>query len=134
MPKVAFLVPASPNAGFYSQIAALNLALKKLSWGRWEPELCVTMGARSFPADVNDAFERWLDYVKDFAFSYVSQTRWERMNNWAQVDATLLNAPRDADVYVTLDADTLPVANLEAVLEAVRNDLNRPGFVGGSNS
>ncbi len=117
MPKVAFLVPASSDARFYSEIAAINLAMKALPWRRWEPALCVTMGSRMPSANEEDSFDRWRAYVREVDFTYVAEARWERMGNWDQVDSTLRLAPRDADVYVTLDADTLPVSGLENVLD-----------------
>ena len=119
MPKAAFLVAASPNAGFYSQIAAINLALKALPWKRWEPEVYVTMGSRNSAAVSEDRFERWRPYVREVNFAYVSETEWERINNWAQVDSTFLFAPRNADAYVKIDADTLPVAGLEDILDEI---------------
>lgn len=119
MPRVVFLTPASPNAGFYSEIAAIDHAIKALPWGRWEPELYVFMGSRPPFAESDDSFERWRVFLREVNFSYVSEASWERINNWAQVEDSLLMAPRGADVYVTLDADTLPVAGLESVLDEV---------------
>ena len=62
---------------------------------------------------------RWRPHVRDVDFTYVTKSCWERLGNWAQVDSTLLLAPQDADVYVTVDADTLPVSDLEAMLQDV---------------
>jgi hypothetical protein len=119
MPKVAFLVPASPNAGFYSEIAAINLVIKTLPWQRWEPILCVTMGSRMPSANEEDSFDRWRSYVREVNFTYVAESQWLWYGNWAQVDSVLQLAPRDADVYVTIDADILPVAGLEGILDEV---------------
>jgi hypothetical protein len=49
----------------------------------------------------------------------VSDEEFARKNNWAQCDAALENAPGDADVLLSLDADTLPVAGFEDVLDRV---------------
>jgi hypothetical protein len=119
LPRVSFLVPASPNAAFYSQIAALNLALKALPWRRWEPSLHVTMGPRMPGASSDDRFDRWRAYVREVEFTYVSEARWAAQDNWAQVDSTLWTAPRNADVLVSLDADTFPVSSLEGILDEV---------------
>lgn len=119
MPKVAFLIAGSPNASFYSQIAAINLAVKTLRWGRWEPALCVTMGSRIPYGNEQDSFDRWHAYVQEVDFTYVAESRWERLGNWAQVDSAFQLAPRDADIYLSLDADALPVAELESVLDEI---------------
>ena len=119
MPKVAILLAASPNKGFYSQISALNLACRKLAWGRWEWEICAAMGCRTPGVDEEDEFARWRMHLRDVTFTYVSEAKWEQKNNWVQVEAQLSMAPRDADVYLALDADTLPVSGLEDVLDEV---------------
>jgi hypothetical protein len=117
MPNVAFLVVGSPNAGFYSQVAAINLAIKTLPWRRWRPEIFVAMGGPS--GNGEDSFERWRAHLREVSFSYVAETAWEQANNWAQVETRLLSAPRNMDIYVTIDADTLPVAPLEDVLDEI---------------
>jgi hypothetical protein len=119
MPKVAILLAASPNKGFYSQISALNLACRKLPWGRWEWEICAAMGCRTADVDGEDEFARWRMHLRDVTFIYVSEEKWDRKYNWVQVEAQLSMAPRDADVYLALDADTLPVSSLEDVLDEV---------------
>lgn len=122
MPRLAFVLAGSPNARFYSQFAALNAAIKAVPWTVWEPSIHVAMGARSPGGTPDDMFERWQPYLREVQFTYVSEARHEAEGNWAQVDTSLLSAPRDADAYVTLDADTLPVSDLEGVLAEVHRE------------
>jgi hypothetical protein len=49
----------------------------------------------------------------------VSEAHFAVDGDWAQSDDLLRCAPRDADVILTLDADTFPVASLTGVLDFV---------------
>lgn len=116
MPKVAFLIPASPVRAFYSQIAAFSLAVSRLNWHRWEPTVHVCMGGEP---DI-EAFRDWLPHLPDVATVFVpasvsASTPWY----FAQYDGLHRWAPRDADVVVRTDADTLPVGDLEDLLDHV---------------
>lgn len=113
------MIAGSANAAFYSQVAAFNYALKRLTWTRWTPEIYVALGPRLADESFEDSFARWRQHLKDVTFSYVSESSWDEKDNWAQVDASMLNAPRNADVYVSVDADTLPVGELETILDEI---------------
>jgi hypothetical protein len=115
MPKVAILIAASPTRAFFSQIAATSLALRKLRWSRWEPVIYAYMGGERDEA----AFAEWLPHLRDVEIVRVSTSRSERDGDWAQCDDVFRLAPRDADVLLAMDADTLLVANLEQVLDDV---------------
>jgi hypothetical protein len=116
MPKAAFLIPASPTRAFLAQIAAFSLALSRLDWHRWEPSLHVCMGGEPDTA----AFRDWLPHLRDVATLFVpasvsENTPWY----YAQIDGLYRWAPRDADVMVRMDADTLPVGGIEDLLDYV---------------
>jgi hypothetical protein len=113
MPRVAILVAASPTRAFFSQLAVLSLAMRKLSWSQWQPSLRVYLGGHHDP----DALAQWLPHLADIDVSWVSDARFAREGDWAQSDDVFRCAPRDADVLVTMDADTMPVADLEDVLD-----------------
>jgi Glycosyltransferase 61 len=116
MPKVAFLIPASPNRGFFSQIAAFSLALSWLDWHRWEPSVHVCMGGEPD----TEALRDWLPYLRDVATLLVPASVSEAIPwYYAQIDALYRWAPRDADVLVRMDADTLPVGDIEDLLDYV---------------
>ena len=115
MLKVAILIAASPGPVFYSQIAALSLALRKLRWTRWEPTVYAYFGGKHDA----DAYATWGPHLRDVEIICVSETCFARKGIWAQCDAIFELAPRDADVLLLMDADTLPVADLEDVLDQV---------------
>jgi len=116
--KFAILIPGSATAGFYSQIATISLALKQQRWNLWKPRIYAYLGPRLGP-DSGSLWERWAPYLRDVEFAYASEGQFAEMDNWAQCDAMISMAPRDADVVLTLDADTLPVQNFESVLDRV---------------
>jgi hypothetical protein len=125
MPKLAILIPGSANAAFCSQIAAISLALRKITWRAWEPEIHAFFGDNNAQGD--EEFARWRQHLPDVEVFWVSPKQFDRHDNWAQVDATMRLAPRDADVLLSLDADTLPVRNFEDILDRV---LQEDGFAG----
>jgi hypothetical protein len=116
--RVAILVVGSSNAAFYSQVAAISGAIRALSWQRWQPAIYLYVGG-PLASDNDRCWTHWRQYLRDVNVAHVSVDSWTRDDNWAQADAALRWAPRDADVLLTLDADTLPVANFEDVLDRV---------------
>lgn len=115
MKRVAILVAASPSTAFYSQIAALLMALRGIDWESWTPSVHVYMAGH----DDADALARWRPYLRDANFCWSSDRRFDLEGDWAQSDDVFRCAPRDADVIVTMDADTFPVASLVPVLDDV---------------
>jgi hypothetical protein len=115
MPRVALLIAASPTAAFYSQIAALNLAVRRLRWSRWEPSIHVYIGGPQDP----DCYAEWQRHLADVDVWRVSGTRFAQEGDWAQSDDAFRFAPRDADVLLALDADTFPVESLEDQLDRI---------------
>ena len=115
MRRVAILIAASPTPSFYSQVAVLNLALRKLTWSRWQPSVHMYLGGRW---DL-DAYAEWRPHLRDVDINWVSDTRFSRDGDWAQSDDALRCAPRDVDVFLAMDADTFPVAPLEAILDRI---------------
>jgi hypothetical protein len=68
----------------------------------------------------SDAFEEWKPFLRDVTIIFAPNSHSE--NNpfhYAQIDGLFRWAPIDADVLVRMDADTLPVNNLEDVLDYV---------------
>ena len=115
MRRVAILVAASPTSAFYSQVAVLNLALNRLHWSRWEPSLHVYIGGPSNPA----ALAQWAPHLRNVQVHWTSATRFALTGDWAQSDDVFMSAPLDADVFLAMDADTLPVDEIEPVLDRV---------------
>ena len=115
MPDVQILIPASPVTAFFSQIAAFSWALKSLRWSRWRPMLRVVMGGE---VDT-EALDRWLPFLSDVEIMLLSRAQSLREGIWAQYDTLYQLASKDADVILRMDADTLPVADFEDVLDEV---------------
>jgi hypothetical protein len=115
MNKVAFVVPISPTEGFFSQVAALNLALGALDWRRWSPSLHILVGG---DLDVR-TFQRWQPYLREASTILVPPAQFAREGIWAQSDGVFRWIPGDADVIVAVDSDILPVGDLEGVLDRV---------------
>jgi hypothetical protein len=102
MPKVAILIAASPVRAFYSQIAAMSLALRKLRWTRWEASVYAYIGGEHDAA----AFAEWMPHLRDVGFACLNFAReGDRLNLTPCSEL----APRDADVLPRMDPDTLPV-------------------------
>jgi hypothetical protein len=118
MPKLAILIPGSAKPAFYSQIAAISLALRALRWTSWEPVIYAYFGEKN--AGDDGEFVHWRQHLKDVEIFRVSPTRFSLEGNWAQVDSAMNLAPRDADAVLSMDADTLPVRNFEPVIEEIR--------------
>ena len=118
MKHVAFLVAASPNAAFFSQIAVLRRAFDRLPWTRWDHTLHVYLGGTP-EVGALDAWRPHLDGV-DLRWSTAEDE--QRDGDWAQSDDVFRHAPAAADVLVALDADTLPVRSLEPILDEVVAD------------
>lgn len=115
--KVTFLVAASPTEGFMSQIAAFDLALKRLNWERWQPTMLVCFGA-GLDRNAYAAYARWRPYLQDVTIVFAPESQPnEYWHN--QMDGIYRWAPADADVLVRVDADTLPLRNLEPVLDLI---------------
>jgi hypothetical protein len=121
--RVAILIAASPTTAFYSQIAALLVALRKLPWSDWTPTVHVFLGGPREPG-VEDA---WRLHLEAASLHWASDRHFAADGDWAQSDDLMRCAPRDADVLLMLDADTFPVAPLTDVLE----DVQRTGTVAG---
>jgi hypothetical protein len=116
MPKVCFLIPASPTHGFFSQIAAFQASLGKLNFSRWKASIFVCLGGEPNP----EAEEAWRTQLRDVMLRPIPNSQSEQNPYfYAQIDGLFRWAPDDADVYARMDADTLPVGELEDLLDHV---------------
>ena len=115
--KVTFLVPASATPGFLSQIAALQLALRRLPWTRWQADIVVCFGGTA-GLEATFQLSRWLPYLADVTVVFPRKRATDAVYD-GQIDELYRAAPADADVLVRADADVLPVANLEPLLDLV---------------
>lgn len=120
MRRVAILIAASRNDAFYSQIAAIALAVRALPWRRWQPAIHAYFDGPLSPGD--PVWQRWAEHLRDVHVVPVLPEAFVRDGNWAQVDATFEHVPDAAHVLMSLDADTLPVAGFEDLLDVVADE------------
>ena len=67
-----------------------------------------------------NAFEEWQPYLRDVTIIFAPKSHSESIPfYYAQIDGLFRWAPLDADVLVRMDADTLPVGDLEDLLDHV---------------
>lgn len=124
MRTVDFLIAASPNDAFYSQIAALRLALRRLCWTGWEPRVHVFLGG----GRQGDPIEAWRPHLDGVELHWTSDALFARDGDWAQSDDVFRHVP-DADLVVALDADTFPVQPFEVMLDRVRDTQTVAGVI-----
>jgi hypothetical protein len=123
--NVAILVAASPTPAFYSQLAMLDLAFRKRHWRRWRPAIHAYFGgSRDTSADA-----WWLPRLHGISLHWTADSDFARDGDWAQSDDVFRRAADDADVIVAMDADTLPVADLEDVLDMVLDSGSIAGVI-----
>ena len=102
--RVAILIAGTRNAAFYSQIAAIAVALQALPWRRWRPSVHAYFGgpAGDDSTDEEGDWARWAPHLRDVHVTDVSSESFADKQNWAQVDATLELAPSDTEVLISL--------------------------------
>jgi hypothetical protein len=113
--RVAILIAASPTDAFYSQVAALAMRLRALTWSRWQPSIHVHLGGDRD----SDTYADWRPYLRDVEIVWTSETRFALEGDWAQSDDAFRFAPRDVDLLVAMDADSFPIADLEPLFDRV---------------
>jgi hypothetical protein len=119
MRRLAIVIPGTHGAAFYSQIAAIAVAVRSLPWQRWKPSIHAFLGPAEAKASSDGRWQRWAPFLRDVDVRDVDSGTSAALGNWAQVDAALEEAPAEAEVILCLDADTLPVASFEDVLDTV---------------
>jgi hypothetical protein len=117
--KLDFIIPASPNDAFFSQLAMFRLGLDALGGPYRDARLVAVFGAderSALPLIWRPRFERIeVEWAEPEAF--------KRDSYRAQGDRRFEVMRPDADVVVLCDADTLLIRPFsEDVLEVVRND------------
>jgi len=112
---LAILIAASPTAAFYSQVAVLDRALRRLPWRHWRYSLHLYLGGAPEPG----ALETWTPYLAGIDLRWSTAEALAHDGDWAQSDDVFRYAPSGADMILALDADTLPVGALEPLLDQV---------------
>jgi hypothetical protein len=113
-----FVIPASPNDAFFSQIAMFRLGLDALGGAYRNARLVAVFGdSRIVPIP-----EKWKPHFERIEVEWADPSRFERFGFRAQCTRRFEIIRPDADVAVSCDADTLLVRPFEpATLDAVIN-------------
>jgi hypothetical protein len=115
MRVVDILIAASPNAAFYSQVAVLRLALRRLPWSGWHARLHMFLGGACDRAEL----ARWQPHLGDVTLHWSSKDLYASIGDWAQSDDVFTFDSSGSDIVMAMDADTLPVDTLEPILDQV---------------
>ena len=123
------MIPMSSRRSFYAQLAVMQRAFDALEWQRWTPRLYACVGG------VIDRVqeELWAPYLRDVTIIHCADSDTAEQGIWAQGDAQLRFAPADADVIMCMDADALPLAAFEDVLDKVVEDGSVAGVIAHDN-
>lgn len=111
--KLAYLIPASPTDGFYSQVAMFRLALDALGSPYRDARIILTIGS-----DESSAVPlRWEEAMARVDVSFVRELGDQSYR--AQVAGRWSLVPEDTDIVVLGNADTLPLARYDELLQRV---------------
>jgi hypothetical protein len=121
--KVAILISPPPSEGAVFQIAAICMALSKLDWMHWRPELYVFCD----DVRVDSVISKWWPFRGE-AVRTAPPDPSHPSYSPSHTDAPFRWRGSDAEVIVRLAPDILPVRNFEDVLEKFR-DADRVGGV-----
>jgi hypothetical protein len=115
MPRVEFVVAGSPNSSFFSQIFASKSSVFAQSWKNWRPSYrCVFGGAPNWVS-----LRRWMPRLEDVDIEFLSNVRPGLDTYFAQSERRFSTGDCDTDVFVLLDADTIVLNGIEAILDKV---------------
>jgi hypothetical protein len=121
--KIDFVIPASPNDAFFSQIAMFRLALDALGDAYREARLVAVFG----DTRITPLPDRWRPHFEKIDVEWADPGEFERIGYRAQSERRYEVFRPDADVIVSCDADTLLIRPFEPeVIAAARH-----GILGG---
>ncbi|MCV0396070.1 MAG: hypothetical protein K5872_18025 [Rhizobiaceae bacterium] len=115
MNTVYFMIPASPNDGFLSQIAAFRRSVDSALWRRWRPRVTAFFAEEFDPA----VLARWYPHLQDMDLVFRDRRLFTEHRYFAQGDSRMSMVPADADALVLVDADTFVAGDLEDMLDEV---------------
>ena len=121
--KIDFVIPASPNDAFFSQIAMFRLALDALGHLYSEARLVAVFG----DTRITPIPDRWKSHFEKIDVEWADPGKFERIGYRAQCERRFEVFRSDADIVVSCDADTLLIRPFEPeVIAAARH-----GVLGG---
>jgi hypothetical protein len=116
--KIDFVIPASPNDAFYSQIAMFRLGLDALGGVYRTARIAAVFG----DSRITGLPEKWKAHFERIDVEWADPSPVESFGYRAQSDRRFDIIRPDADVAVSCDADTLLIRPFEqATMDAVVN-------------
>lgn len=116
--KIDFVIPASPNDAFYSQIAMFRIGLDTLGGAYRTARLVAVFG----DSRITGLPEKWKAHFERIDVEWADPSLVEPIGYRAQSDRRFEIIRPDADVVVSCDADTLLLRPFEqATMDAVVN-------------
>lgn len=109
--KLDFLIPGSPNDGFFSQIAFFRLALDSLGGAYRDARLVAVFGHET-PMSLPS---QWAPYFKNIDVHWADPSEVRRRDSAAQADKRFELFRPDADLVVLCDADTVIMRSFSGV-------------------
>ena len=115
--KIDFIIPASPNDAFFSQIAMFRLALDALGHAYREARLVTVFG----DSRITPLPDRWKPHFERIDVEWADPSLFEHIGYHAQSERRFGVLRPDADIAVFCDADTLLIRPFEPdVIAAAR--------------
>ncbi len=120
-----FIIPASPTAAFFSQIAMFNLAIGRRTWRRFKPRVIALFGDQ--PDDAT--YEAWRPHLASVLKVFLPNDEFSETDYMRQIDWRFRMTPPDADLAIFCDADTLVISDIEEIAAKVVADQGVAGVV-----
>lgn len=120
-----FVIPASPTASFFSQIAMFELAVRRRTWRLFTPQVIAVFG--DTPND--ETYDKWRPHVQSVIKVFLPSDQSTRGGYMRQVDWRFRVVPTDADIAIFCDADTIVVGDVEEMASMVAAEQSVAGVI-----
>lgn len=121
--KIDFLIPASPNDSFYSQIAMIRLALDALGGVYRDARVVAVLGDKA----VVPLPDKWMPYYERIEIAWTDPADFDAMSYHGTGLRCFEVCREEADVIVLCDADTVPLRPFPELLDRITR---APAFAG----
>lgn len=125
--RLCFLFAASPNDGFFSQIAMFRLSLDRLGGIYASAHIVVVFGDNEF----KPLPERWKTHFERIETYWVTSEEFQKNSYLAQGDARWSYISPDVDFFIFADADILLIRSITDLLELLVDSPAVAGTIAG---
>lgn len=120
-----FVIPASPTASFFSQIAMFELAVRRRTWRFFTPQVIAVFG--DTPDD--ETYDKWRPHIQNVVKVFLPSDQSTTGDYMRQVDWRFRVVPTDADITIFCDADTIVVGDVEDMASMVTTEQSVAGVI-----